>query len=541
MRRLLASGLLALGGCNAIFGLNDNAKIGSDATVFPDGPLMTFKLRYLLADTEVVPPDILNQPAPIRTVGIPGVTDTRVGALGGELLPAPYDPETGDVGVLLPELLAAPWRFRYTLDGAQHEIQWQPALQDAKASEPMIGRLQSAPPPPDSGYNIQPALSAQTPPVGGYNGSRVFTTGVFLDIRTGTSPSSTQVDGTANKTFLGALGTPEASRGDNAVLVNYAAPLGMCGATVDGFAQFRPPGLLAGTKVPITPAPEWTVSNSNSKTLSVTYSNLGLFAGLPRLGSALKDSTGGRNSIPANVIEHGITASTALPGIVVERPVTIGASTFTVPGPHMLMLAQCQMSISTFNNFLLPFELENFPRVTHGFLSDRRAINGVELVSSLISVDDVEANSSVVDFRAPLAIHPITLTDVDSNLTSLSGGTDGVPISVATPLALSFGLESGQAQLALAVDYFEISVFEIANNTLTKKRVFVTTNVAAAVDPPRVITTPIPLDLTGLTPGTYVLRIRAVAGAPRAALGDFEAVTYPYSAASIFTRTFVVQ
>ena len=58
-------------------------------------PLVTVKLAYLFADTEVVAPQILNQPAVLRTIGIDGVTNVRVGPVGGELVAAPYDPASG--------------------------------------------------------------------------------------------------------------------------------------------------------------------------------------------------------------------------------------------------------------------------------------------------------------------------------------------------------------------------------------------------------------------------------------------------------------
>ena len=63
---------MLLAGCNSIFGLNDNAKIADpgDGPILVDGTLETFKLRYLLADTELVSPSILNQPAEIATVGM---------------------------------------------------------------------------------------------------------------------------------------------------------------------------------------------------------------------------------------------------------------------------------------------------------------------------------------------------------------------------------------------------------------------------------------------------------------------------------------
>ena len=54
MRRLRGCSLLALAGCNSIFGLNDNAKLGDGPVVVIDAELPTLKLRYLQATTEKV-------------------------------------------------------------------------------------------------------------------------------------------------------------------------------------------------------------------------------------------------------------------------------------------------------------------------------------------------------------------------------------------------------------------------------------------------------------------------------------------------------
>lgn len=534
--RLTACSLLALAGCNAIFGLNDNAKLGDpDGPPLPDGPLETFKLRFLVADTEPLVSGGLGEPKALFTAGMADVSGVQVGPIDGELRDAPYDQATGEVGIPFADLTSARWRARYTFDGVLHEVQWQPALQDAKLVEARLGHLEVVAPPADSGYNIQPT-GAGTPPIGGYIGSRVYTTGAFLDIRTGTSPSSTRVDDPAN-IVVGAIGSPDMALGDNVTLVNYAVPSGACAATVNGYAHFRPPALAAGTKLLVNP----TWRTSPTAALSVTYLNQGAPNVLVRMAAALADSTGTRSLTQAGAVEHGITASAELTGTVIERPVTLGGIPVAVPGPHMLLLAQCNLGTTGFNPFLSPIELAPFPRVTHAMFTDRRLAGTATLVSSLVSVDRVQnGNASTADFRAPLAIDPITLTD-GVTVFSLSGGSDGVALgSVAAPLSLSFTLEADQAQVTTAADYFEVTVLQIQGTAVIPKRTFVTAEVAAPIAAPRTIDSPIPIDLSGLTPGTYVLRIRTIAGAPRAALGDFEAVSYPYSAASVFTRTFVI-
>lgn len=523
---------MLLAGCNSIFGLSDNAKIAdpTDGPILADGKLDTFKLRYLLADTVVVSGN-LNEPAPLAVIGMADLTSVKVGALDGELIDAPYDPETGDVGIPIVNLTAAPWRVRYTLAGVEHQVQWQPELVDAKLVEPFIGHQDQPTPPADSGYNIQPT-GAGAPPIGTFTGARVFTTGAYLDMRVGASPSTTTIPAPTT-TFFRRLGAPQTATGDRGVLVNYAAS-GTCGARVNGYAHFELEGLQAGTKVPISPQPAWTTPVGVTQTFA--FKNTGAVASA-RLFGALGTRASG--DPPLAVVEHGITASTEVPGVVIDRPVTVGATTLAVPGPHMLLLSQCDLGTTT-STFISPNELAPFPPVTHGLLAERRIVNGASLVSSVVSVARPNGTASEVNLRAPLAVDPITLTAVDATQISLSGDSDGIALSsVALPFGLTFALEANQGvNLQTDFDQFEVSVFQIAGGALTKKRVFVSAEVA--LDGGRVNTTPVQVDLAGLSSGTYVLGIRTIKGTPNALRGDYEQLDPVYSASTVFTRTVII-
>ncbi len=536
---------MLLAGCNSIFGLNDNAKVAEpgDGPVLVDGKLDTFQLRYLQADTKIVSPSIVNEPAEVAAIGMVDLTSVKVGTLDGELFEAPYDNMSGEVGIPLANLTEAPWRVRYTVAGVEHQVQWQPELVDAKIALPFIGRLDPPPPPADSGYDIKPT-GATAPPIGGFNNARVFTTGVFLDMRVGASPSNTTIPLPTTTAFR-ALGSPVPGAGDAAVLVNYAAAFSGtfpdCAARVNGYAHFLVPELLAGTKVPpVNPQtqqpqqPAWITAGLVTQTFTVKNAGAVVQA---RLLGALGSRASGQ--VPMTVIEHGVTASVNVPGVVVERPVTSGASTLAVPGPHMLMLSQCNLGADD-SAFIVPNEIKKFPQVTHGLLAEARIVDGATLVSSVVSVVKPIGTTSEIDLRAPLAIDPITLTAVDSTVTSLSGDTDGVALfSVAVPFGLHFALEPNQGvNLTTAFDQFEVAVFQIAGGALIKKRTFVSADVA--IDAERVNVTPVQIDLAGLGSGTYVMSIRTIKGTPSAVLGNFEELDASYSASTVFTRSFVI-
>lgn len=535
--RLVACGALLAAGCNSIFGLNDNAKLDpGDGPVLVDGELPTFKLNYLLADTAVVPPAVLNSPT-LASIPMDDAMNVKIGTLNGELVPAPYDATSGLVGIPI-DVGTSPWKLRFTIGGVDHEVQWNPSsLDEATVIEPILGRREVVAPPADSGYRIVPT-GASAPAIGTFQESRVFTTGAFVDFRTGTSPSSTEFDASSTAA-VGALNAPNVALGDAGMLVDYNIPSGPCASGVRGYAHFLPPALEEGANVNPLEQPEWQVTGS--KTQSFSTQNVGN-GGNIRLFDALGGLEGrASGAAPFTAIEHGISAAGISHAVITDRLIGLSAGfPMNVPGPHMLLLTQCPLNTTTSGNFLVPSQLADFPVLSHAMITDARMVSGALLRSSVVGVSEPNpgnVNMTTLELRAPLAIAPITLTTVDSTAISLATGDD-VPLpSVAMPFTLTFKLESNQGQLQTAADQFEVAVFQLTGGQLVKKRVFVTTN--AAITPARELETPIPIDLSGLGSGTYVMSIRSIAGTPNVGAGNFT-IASPYSASTIFTNTFTI-
>jgi hypothetical protein len=124
--------------------------------------------------------------------------------------------------------------------------------------------------------------------------------------------------------------------------------------------------------------------------------------------------------------------------------------------------------------------------------------------------------------------------------TSLVTGSDPVLVTAAPTFDVDFKIEPDAGSFTGAVDYVEVTVFELLGGALAPIHVYVTTEVAR--DPDGTLAAPIQIDGSQLATGIdYVLQIRSVRGAPIAARGDFETVTFPQAMATMFTRTFRLQ
>lgn len=534
--RLVACGAVLAAGCNSIFGLNDNAKLDpGDGPVLIDGELPTFKLNYLLADTAIAQGAALNSPT-LASIPMDDAMNVRIGTLNGELVPAAHDAATGLVSIPI-DVGTSPWKVRFTIGGVDHEVQWNPSsLDEAAVIEPILGRREVVDPPPDSGYRIVPTGTG-APGIGMFTESRVFTTGAFVDLRPGKFPTSTKFNA-PNTTAVGPINSPNPMLGDAAVLVDYNVPSGACAFTSRGFAHFVPPALAKGDNVDVTPL--WQTIGSVTQGFStVNGGDQGL-----RLLSALDPGTrGNENGDPQfSAIEHGISAAGISHAVITERPIRITSTTTQdVSGPHMLVLMQCPLA-TTSTSFLVPSQLADFPVLTHALITDVRTVAGAKLVSSIVGVsapNPVNPNMTTLDLKAPLVFAPITLTTVGASPISLSSG-DGVSLpSVAMPFTLTFRFEPDQADLQTVADQLEVTVFQLTGGQLVKKRVFVTTDAAITPAPGRELATPIPIDLSGLGGGTYVMSIRSIAGTPNVGAGNFT-IASPYSASTIFTNTFTI-
>jgi hypothetical protein len=530
--RVSAFGLLALAGCNQIFGLDAVTVV--DAAGPPDAPFPRVRLSHQVAGTKIISSPAIADPDPaLAYPPIAPAPRVRIGTLTDALVDTSYDPTDGGIEVSLPDLFGTTWRLEYTIPGAPpHEVHWTPVMDEAHLVVPVVGRLDRGTAPANSGYDVQPIGTVPPAPTS-FIASHVFMTGVFVDILTVANPKDAQIDAPSSR-FDGALGNPALEQGDYAVLVNYDLVLnGTCPTVANGFAGFRPPPLQSGVRSAPSPQPTWSVSDKTQ--VALTYRNLGFGLDL-RLGSALG---GKRSGTLANVLQHGHVASTLLPGFT--------HASQDVPSPLLFSLANCQLGIASTTEFVAPIDIAAFPRVTYANLSSARTTAGVKLTSSIATVTaSAPPQADVIDFGVPIASAPIVLAaggeTFDISTDADTDDTITIPAGPGT-FELTFALETEQANLALAVDYFETTVFRFEGSMLVPERVIISTEVAAAAPPaPRVITAPIRIDRSlFVAPNRYVIAIRTFRGRPGAARGDFTTVAYPQSVATVFTHTILAQ
>jgi hypothetical protein len=543
--------LLALAGCNQIFGLTDQVDLVDAPVAPPDAAFPTARISYLVAQTRVIAPDIKGVPDP--ALQRPALDDPqiKIGTLTGVLEAVAYDTTAATISVP-PAVFdsSEPWRLQYRVGDVPHDVVWTTSRDTPPTIVvPVFGRLARTPPPLNSGFDIRPTGTAPAPPaIGSYRAARVFTTGVFADILVGSSPSDTRVDAPMTGHISGPRGTPDASQGDAGVLANYGQTT-FCEHLVNGYAEFLSPPLVADNRaIPLDGSlapgqPEWRTNGSVTETTSVTLTNVGSGLAL-RLFGGLDSRIDMLSALDAPLYQIGFAASDQIPILTPTRPISfLKSNVLTVrnpPGPLMFLLAQCGLDKTPSDGYIVPIGLEPFPRVAYGVATNRRAVAGVELLSSIVTVDKPSGNAVTLDFGVPLAIDPITLSDGTST-TLLSGlsSSDGVTVSPAAAFELDFALEPDAGGPPLAPDYVEVTVFQI-DNQLVPIHVYRTALVARESD--QTLVRPIRIDGTELLAGnTYVLQIQTVRGAPNAAVGDFETIAFPQSMATIFTRSFVIQ
>jgi hypothetical protein len=212
MRRYAALGLLAIAGCNEIWGLNRDVDL-RDSGFDPAFP----RVRITAQITRTKPDGYMD---PVLAYGpLDPAPEVHIGPLDGPLEPAMYEP---DGAVRYPVVLTGTtWRLVYTLaDGIPREVQWSPQGDlVGHLVEPLLGRTDRNPVPAGGGYSITPVGS---PPQ--HTSPRVFTTGIWTEASfPGMFSGATfNYDFSLKAVSLsGPLGAPEKVRADHAVLVDF--------------------------------------------------------------------------------------------------------------------------------------------------------------------------------------------------------------------------------------------------------------------------------------------------------------------------------
>jgi hypothetical protein len=237
----------------------------------------------------------------------------------------------------------------------------------------------------------------------------------------------------------------------------------------------------------------------------------------------------------------GVLPSTGMPGLT-GNPDLLKAVFNT---PVMVTLLQCPSEVITGPKSALPDAISKLPRAAHVQLVDSRTVLGVKLLSGTESVDLVTSaggvDNATITFPAPFPM-AISLTPPASAPLAM-GGDPGSKDQISVPAStgaflLKFTPEAGAD---LRNIFYDILLRRIeANSGLVTERVY---TVLAPPPPGDVADRSFSVWLDGalLTTGTdYTFEIHTYSGHPKASRGDLSAVSYPYGATIITTRTFKI-
>jgi hypothetical protein len=262
-----------------------------------------------------------------------------------------------------------------------------------------------------------------------------------------------------------------------------------------------------------SPEPLW-IMPTNERTLSTgscpgteCMPSLSTSTAVGRLHAVL-----GAGGTETTFLVYGVSPSTDLPGFLP------GVAPLYIERPLIMPFLES----TRFDSTLVladPSPELGLDRVVTARASLSRVVNGVTLTSSLQAITN-KFELTGLPLSAPLAIN-VMLTDI-----SLSGATDAVPIPASSSiLPLQFGTEG-----ALTADDYVVTLYELTGTALAPIRIY------------QVIAPQVKIDGSLLVAGhQYVFGITARSGFPGIDRGDYGKATYPFSATTTFTRTFVVQ
>lgn len=493
MRRAPHLALLALAGCNAVFGI-EKTDPRPDAPP-PDAKWDAVRVSVVLA-TPQPPPGSL-EPYAVAAVPFPGTVE--YGTIDGPLQPATRG-MNGEV-FYPPSFDDARWRLVITMpDGVPHEVQWTPP-RDAHVALPIVGRMDRTAPPPNSGYLLDTTRTTVD--------ARVFTTGIWndRDIGSNTDPVETFLSG--EPALSGSPGVPDAGRGDKAFIADRKRGIPTDCIITEATAMFDPPPLqqdvltlVSGITFPV------------GTLLSAQFSVSPPFALLDdrlmgALGSHFSPET-------VNAVLVGSAPSALVPAFTSEQN--------DFAAPVMFPFGQCPLSTAQFS-YKAPNELASLPRVAFGYVSNGRRITNGPVMSSFVAAATIESSPGSNEF--PLIFNAPLPLDAMLGSTPL---VEGDPFTIGSePLDLTFSLESAFASNEV---YFEVHLHRIE---LGAAAALVTERVYIGLDP---ATPRITFDAASMRADKdYVFSIRTY----RRYLFqpyDLTSGEYPQALSTIYTRTF---
>ena len=490
MRRLAATAL-ALCGCNQIYGLDPTR--ARDAA--PDTRSSELRMSMLFGQSTTDAKEAM--PFIAQVMPDPMV---KAALLAEELGPVTYRADNMSGIVEYPfELVGQRWRLEYTppFDVA-HEIQWSPGDGAGHIIVPFVGRLDRTAAMPNTGYTLSLKLPGNV--LYDFSPNTVlYTSGYWSETASPAVTMTPTLDFSTVTPMSGPRGAPSMAAGDVVVAIDYL-PSGTCqrAATISGSAVPQP--LSDGTLVPLD-----LVRFSETDAITIAYENETIVQARERIGTAL----GTRTGTVGGALLFGRMAHTGMPFTT-----TIAG----VPAPQMITLAECAFDTTSLSANHAGGGL-TFTKGVYVFATDDRTVDGALLRSSIAAVGLFNQTLYQVSTHVPLA------KDIKLDVISLEAG-DNTPINAAIA-DLTFTFESDPR---FVVDYYEVTLYRIANATLTPIRTYVGIDLGS----PKVR-----FDPAVMTAGDqYVFAIRTYRGRPNARVGDFRMVTSPQAVATNFTNTF---
>jgi hypothetical protein len=516
MRCVAAGGLLALVGCNQIFGISATRERDAGVDVVPAMPGATLTWQVATVTTSGTPDPVLAYPplaapririAPID-VALDDSHDTASYAPDGVIaIPGAY--------------VHNMWRLEYILaDGVPHELQWSPDDLTGHVAVPLVGRLARGGVPAGSGYIATPS----NPPAS-YARPRVFTTGLWTEglVQPAPAPGAIAIDYdfASAISLSGPRGRPDPVAGDLGFVVDIDLTVESGCAVATGSAMLASAALEPGVHSAQTVV--WDAARP-----SVADVPINVTAPTSRLATALGAREGGAGF--AETLMFGIGPSALMPGLTATPDSRLLSGPALLPVPAMLTLLRCDAYDRAPPPTAQPLMLKDFPHLLHVQITNTRTVDsGLRLTSGVETVALSAAMPDDVRFPAAIPID-VTLATPTQGTVDLGGPVDHIAVGAAGGVfTLRFAAEApGEATPAdLRADYFDVIVHRIDAGGLTTERIYTVTAPVVRIDG------------GVLAPQSeYVLEVRSFKGHPKAARGDFTVVDYPYGAAIIYTRTF---
>ncbi len=511
MRWTALAPLLAVTGCNWVFGLEPTVVGDAPGSELPPGPRT--KLVWAIATTDGMPaPPAVDAELVYKPIGSepsrPQLPVIQVGDDNG-LSDAAYDVSDGSFEIPY-RLRESPHRIVYTLPGESvpHEVQW--SITGAFLAVPRTTRADAPATPTASGYRITPTgitLPIAVP--------AIYTSGAFTYDET--LAHFDQTNGVAYAyaqhaaPFTAPAGPPQAASSDWVMIGSWGAR-GAGQRSLIGWTATKVE-LVANTFATSTPA--WV------KTPDVTLTS-GTCPGPPciqmpatnvaQLNQRIDTVLGSLGVTDEQYLAYGVSPSAELPGYLpgvaptfVERP--------------LIMPFAVSATIDPLLTTLDPSASLGLPRVMATRAATSRTVAGAVLMSSVQAITS-SLTAGMMQYAAPLAVN------ISLGSTSLSGPTDGVQLAASSSVQrLKFETESG-----FDADDFVVTLYELSGGALAPVRIY------------HVLQPEVKIDGSLLVAGhQYVFGINARTGFGAADRGDYAKAQYPFGSATTFPRTFIVQ